>query len=168
MNGLRMGHRGRPELAQIVPVVLPHFPKCVVGAVGTIAMARGLRVQEGLARFFPRAVFTDFFTYTTLNYHIVPAFLHRIHADERGALTVPTVRIDDAVDLNPCCYIHYVADLPEGGVKCSKKELVRRHFLPGSVALLCRAGRLLLSIQCVSLANCALCAVFRTDRFLAE
>ncbi|MCF6285335.1 MAG: hypothetical protein L3K26_09115, partial [Candidatus Hydrogenedentes bacterium] len=65
------------------------FPERVIRAMGAIAMACGFFGGHRARRIFPGIVFPDFLTYATLNYHNVPAFLHRKHADKMGALTVP-------------------------------------------------------------------------------
>jgi hypothetical protein len=89
-----------------MPVIFAHFPEGVVGAIGAIAVADGFRVEKGDIGFVPTSVFADALTYTTLNYHIVPAFLHRNHAGKEGALTVPIPGRRGWVDLNPYGTIH--------------------------------------------------------------
>ena len=73
-----------------MPVVFTDLPKRVVRTVRAIAVADGLRVEDRIIGLVPMSVLTDPFTYTTLNYHIVPAFLHCRHAMKDEALTVPT------------------------------------------------------------------------------
>lgn len=61
-------------------MVLADFAEGIVGAMGAVAVA-GLGVQErtGIRR-FPAVVHPNFFANTTLNYHILPAFLQRLRA----------------------------------------------------------------------------------------
>ena len=60
---------------EIVPVIFPNFPECVVGAGGTITVAHFVGPLGGGVGHPPHAFDPDFFTHATLYYHGLPAFL---------------------------------------------------------------------------------------------
>tara|TARA_R110001592_G_scaffold112348_3_gene310562 strand:+ start:461 stop:790 length:330 start_codon:yes stop_codon:yes gene_type:complete len=103
---LRRGHLGRLKSPEIVPVIFADLAECVISARGAIAMAGTLSRLERAFGNRPRIIFAYFFTYTTLNYHIVPAFLHRIHASIKEALSVPSIPQHLPFDLTPCLSLH--------------------------------------------------------------
>jgi hypothetical protein len=99
------GLRG-PHAPQVVPVVLANFPKCIVGTGWAVAVACIAPAGRRFRCLFPRVLFSDSLTYTTLNYHIVPAFLHIRHAALKEAFIVPKSIEALGVDLNPCVSLH--------------------------------------------------------------
>ena len=80
-GALWIARAGRLEAPEIVAMVLSYLAKSGVRAMGAISVTGGIAVQDRIRRLDPRAIFSYFFTYTTLNYHIVPAFLHIHHAN---------------------------------------------------------------------------------------